>query len=160
MTELDLSLEHAGASTNSPSDNGLGDDALLHGINDLVFLNTTDLTEQDKDLALGIGLVSQHVVDEGSSGISVTADGNTLVHTVGVLGDDVVELVGHATRLGDVANGTLAVELGGNDVVHHTTSVTDLEATGLDTTNGGRANDGDALLLGHMGDFSSSLVFC
>ncbi|KAI6751769.1 hypothetical protein HG531_006465 [Fusarium graminearum] len=149
VTELDLSLEHAGAGTNGPGDNRLGDDALLDGLDDLVLLDTTDLAKQDKDLALGIGLVSQKMVDESGTGVSVTTNGNTLVNTIGVLGDDVVELVGHTTRLGDVTNGTLAVELGGNDVVHHTTSVTDLEAAGLDTTDGGGANDGNTLLLGN-----------
>lgn len=158
VAELNLSLEHAGASTNGPSDNGLGDDALLDGLNDLVLFNTTNLTEEDKDLALGVGLVSKHVVDEGGTGISVTTNGNTLVNTVGVLGDDVVELVGHATRLGDVTNRTLAVELGGDNVVHHATSVTDLEATRLDTTDSGGANDGNTLLLSDMGDLSSSLL--
>jgi hypothetical protein len=157
VTELDLGLEHAGAGTNGPGDNGLGDDALLNGINHLVLLNTTDLTKEDEDLALGIGLVSQQVVDESGTGVSVTANSNTLINTVGVTRNNVVELVGHTTRLGDVADGTLAVELGGDNVVHHTTSVTNLEAAGLDTTDGGGADDGDALLLGDMSDLASSL---
>lgn len=59
------------------------------------------------------------MVDEGGAGVAVTTDSNTLVDTVGGCGDDVVELVGHAAGLGDVADGTLAVELGGDNVVHH-----------------------------------------
>lgn len=157
MAELNLGLEHAGAGTDGPGDNGLGNDALLDGINHLVLLDTTDLTKQDQDLAVWVGLVSQQVVDESGARISVTTNGDTLVDAVGVLGDDVVELVGHTTRLGDVANGTLAVQLGGNNVVHHTTSVTNLEAAGLDATDSGRANDGDALLLGDVSNLTSSL---
>lgn len=157
MAELNLGLEHAGAGTNGPGDNGLGNDALLDGINHLVLLNTTDLTKQDQDLAVWVGLVSQQVVDESGARISVTTNGDTLVDAVGVLGDDVVELVGHTTGLGDVANGTLAVQLGGNNVVHHTTSVTNLEAAGLDATDSGGANDGDALLLGNVSNLTSSL---
>ncbi|KAI6762874.1 hypothetical protein HG530_008854 [Fusarium avenaceum] len=157
VTELNLGLEHAGAGTNGPGDDGLGDDALLNGLNNLVLLNTTNLTKQDKDLALGVGLVAQKMVDEGGTGVAITTDSNTLVHTVGVLGDNVVELVGHTTRLGDVANGTLAVKLGGNNVVHHTTGVTNLEAARLDTTDGSGTDDGNALLLSDMGDLTSSL---
>lgn len=157
VTELNLSLEHAGAGTNGPGNDGLGNDTILNGLDDLVLLNTTNLTEQDEDLAVGIGLVSEQVVDEGGSGVSVTTNGHTLVDTVGVVGDNVVELVGHTTRLGDVTNGTLAVQLGGNNVVHHATSVTNLEAARLDTTNSGGANDGDALLLSLVGDLTSAL---
>lgn len=154
VTELNLSGEHTSNGTDGPGDNGLGDDTALHGLNHAVLLNTTNLTEEDEDLALGVGLVAEHVVDESGTGVPVTTNGNTLVHTIGGLGNDVVELVGHTTRLGDVADGTLAVELGGDDVVHHATSVTDLVRTGLDTTNSGRTNDGDALLLGDVEDLT------
>lgn len=156
VTELDLSGEHTSNGTDGPGDNGLGDDAALHGLDDTVLLNTTNLTEKHKDLALRVGLVAEHVVDESGTGVPVTTNGDTLVHTVGGLGNDVVELVGHTTGLGDVTDGTLAVELGGDDVVHHATSVTDLVRTRLDTTDGGRANDGDALLLGNVEDLTSA----
>lgn len=98
------------------------------------------------------------MVDESGTGVTVTTDGHTLVYTVGVLRDDVVQLVGHTTGLGNVANGTLAVELGGNNVVHHATSVTNLVGTGLDTTDGSGANDGDSLLLGGDQNFTGTLV--
>jgi hypothetical protein len=99
------------------------------------------------------------MVDKSGTGVSVTTNGNTLVDTVGVLRDNVVELVGHTTRLGDITNGTLAVELGGNNVIHHATGVTDLEATGLDATDSGGSNNGNTLLLGNVGDLTSSLEF-
>ena len=157
MTELNLSLEHVCTGTNSPRNNGLGDGAILNGLNDTVLLNTADFTEQQENLALGLGLEAEQVVNESGTRVTVTTDGHTLVNTIRVLRDDVVQFVGHTTRLGDVANGSLAVELGGNNVVHHTTSVTDLVSTRLNTTNGGRSNDGDALLLGSDHDFTSSL---
>lgn len=87
------------------------------------------------------------MVDKCRAGVSVTTNGNTLVDTIGCVTDDVVQLVGHTSGLGDVSDGSRAVELGCNDVVHHATSVTDLECSGLDATNSGRANDGDTLLL-------------
>lgn len=160
VTELNLGLEHAGDGTNGPGNNGLGDGAVLDGLDDAVLLDTTDLTEQDENLAVGVGLVPQQVVNEGGTGIPVTTNGNTLVDTVGGLGNDVVELVGHTTRLGDVGNGARAVELGGDNVVHHTTSVANLERTGLDTTDGGRADDGDALLLGNVENLTGTLWRC
>jgi hypothetical protein len=160
VTELNLGLEHAGNGTNGPGNNGLLDLTRLDGLNDAVLLNTTDLTEKEKDLGVGVLLVTEQVVNESSTGVSVTTDGNTLADTVGGLLNDVVELVGHTTRLGNVGNGTGAVELGGNDVVHHTTGVTDLESTGLDTTNSGRTNDGDTLLGGDVEDLTSALFWC
>lgn len=98
------------------------------------------------------------MVDECRSWVSITSNGHTLVHAVGSLGNDVVQLVTHTTRLGDVANGTGTVELGGNNVVHHTTSVTDLEAARLDSTNSGGANDGDALLLRNVQDLACTAL--
>lgn len=152
MAELDLGLEHASNGTNGPCDNWLGDLARLDRLNDAVFLNTTNLTEEDDDLAVRVGLVTENVVDEGGTGVPVATNGNTLEHTVGRVGDDVIELVGHAAGLGDVRDGTRAVELGGNNVVHHATRVADLERTGPDATDGGGADDGDALLLGNVED--------
>lgn len=157
MTELDLGLEHAGDGTNGPGNNGLGDLASLDGLNDTVLLNTTDLTEKEEYLGVGVLLVTEQVVNESGTGVSVAANGNTLTDTVGSLLNDVVELVGHTTGLGDVGNGTRAVQLGGNNVVHHTTSVTDLESTRLDTTDSGGTNDGDALLGGDVEDLTSAL---
>lgn len=58
VTELNLSLEHAGASTDGPGDNWLCDLSALDGLNDTVLFDTTDLTEKDKDLAVGISLIS------------------------------------------------------------------------------------------------------
>lgn len=160
VTELDLGLEHASNGTNGPGNNGLLDLAVLDSLNDAVLLNTTDLTEKEEDLGVGVLLVTEQVVNEGSTGVSVTTDSDTLADTVGGLLNDVVELVGHTTGLGDVRNGTRAVELGGNDVVHHTTSVTDLESTGLDTTNGGRTDDGNTLLGGNVKNLTSALFLC
>lgn len=98
------------------------------------------------------------MVNKGRSWVSITSDGHTLVHAVGGLSNDVVQLVTHTARLGDVTDGTGAVELGRNNVVHHTTSVTDLEATRLDSTNSGGANDGDALLLRNVQDLACTAL--
>lgn len=62
MAELDLSLEHAGAGSDGPGDDGLGDGAVLDGLDDTVLLDAADLTEQEEDLALWVGLVAQQVV--------------------------------------------------------------------------------------------------
>ncbi len=74
VAKLHLGLEHARAGTNGPGNDGLGDDAPLDRVDDLVFLDTTDLTEEHENLALGIGLVPQEMVDESSTGVSVTTN--------------------------------------------------------------------------------------
>ena len=157
MTELDLRLEHASASANSPGDNRFGDLALLDSLNHAVFLDTTNFTKQKEDLAVWLGLVPKEMVDERSARISVTTNGNTLVDTICVLRDNVVEFVGHTAGFGNVANGTRTVEFGRDDVVHHTTSIANLERSRLDTADCGRANDGDALLLGYVQDLTDTL---
>ena len=47
MTELDLGLEHASASTDSPGDNWFRDLTLLYSLDHPIFLDTTNLTEFD-----------------------------------------------------------------------------------------------------------------
>ena len=83
VAELHLGLEHARASTDGPGDDWLGDDAVLDGLDHPVLLNTTDLTQKEEDLALRVGLVSEHVVDEGGSGVAITTNGNAFVDAVG-----------------------------------------------------------------------------
>ena len=71
-------------------------------------------------VACQVIFVAQKVIDERGPGIAVTTNGNTLIGVVGHKGEDVVQLVQHASRLGNTADRTCTVELGGDDVVHHT----------------------------------------
>jgi len=158
VAELNLSLKHGGTSTNSPGNNRLLDRAVLDGLNDAVLFNTTNFTQENNDLTVGVSLISENVVNEGGTGVSVTTDSNTLVNTVGSVGNNVVKFVGHTTGLGYVGNRARSVELGSNNVVHHTTGVTDLEAARLNTTNGGRANNGDTLLLSLVKDLTGTAL--
>jgi hypothetical protein len=102
-------------------------------------------------------LEPEKVVNEGGARVTVTSNSDTLIHAVSVVGNDVVQLVRHATRLGDVGNRTLAVELGGDDVVHHTTGVANFEAARLDATNSSGTDDGDTLLLRKVGNLTGTL---
>jgi hypothetical protein len=117
VSELDLGREHLGASTDGPGDDGLLDGSVLDGLDDSVLLGSTDLSEEDEHLALRVLLVSEEVVDEGRSGVSVSSNGDSLVSSVGNDGEDVVKLVGHSSGLGDVTDGSGSVELGGENVV-------------------------------------------
>ena len=157
VTELDLGLEHARAGADGPGHDGLRDAAVLDGLDDAVLLDASDLAQEKQDLALGIGLVPQHVVDEGRSRVAIAADGDALVDPVRRVGDDVVQLVRHAAGLGDVSDGSLPVQLRGDDVVHHASRVADLEGAWLDTSYRGRSDDVDALLLGDVQDLPSTL---
>lgn len=157
MSKLDLGGKHAGARSNGPGDDWLRNGAVLDGFDDTVLLDTANLTEQQQNFALGVRLVAEEMVDEGGAGVSVAANGDTLVDAIGVLGDDVVQLVGHAAGLGHVADGSVAVQLGRDDVVHHAAGVADLERAGFDAADSGRANDRDSLFLGRDHDFASTL---
>lgn len=154
MAKLDVGRKHLGARANGPRDDGLLDLARLDGFDDAVLLDAANLAEEDEELAVGVGLVAQEVVDEGRARVAVTADGDALVRAVGRVGEDVVELVRHAARLGDVADRPGAVQLGREDVVDHAARVADAEAAGLDAANRRRANDDDLLLLGGVEDLA------
>ena len=60
-----------GAGTDGPGDDGLLDLAALDSLDDAVFFNTTDFTEEDEHLALGVGLVAEEMINEGGSGIAI-----------------------------------------------------------------------------------------
>src|SRR5947207_3472848 len=98
MTELDLGLEHASASTDSPGDNWFRDLTLLYSLDHPIFLDTTNLTEQKEDFTVRLRLVAKEMVDEGRSGVSIAANGDALVYTVCGLRDYVVELVRHRSE--------------------------------------------------------------
>src|SRR5271155_753007 len=156
MTKLHLSLEHAGTGSDSPGNNWLGNDAVLDRFDDTVLFNTTDFSEQQENLALRIGLVSQQVINKRRARVSVAANCDTFIDTICVVANNVVQLVGHAARLGDVADGALSVQLGCHNVVHHATSVADLECARLDAADGGGSDDCDALFLCGDHDLTSS----
>jgi len=84
-------------------------------------------------------------------------NGYTFVHSIGLVRDDVVQLVRHTARFGNVCYGTGTVKLRCHDVVHHTTSVTNLERLRLNSTNSRRTNDGDSLLLCNVQNFTCAL---
>lgn len=58
VSELDLCFKHGRASSDSPGNDRLGYDTLLHGFNDTILLNTSNLPKEDQDLAPRIGLIS------------------------------------------------------------------------------------------------------
>jgi len=50
------------------------------------------------------------VVPEGGARVAVAADGDSFIDSVRVLRDDIVELVTHSARAGDVGDGTLRMQ--------------------------------------------------
>jgi len=147
MAELHIERELSGAGTDTPCNYGLLDKTLLDRVDDFVFINTTNLTQQQKHLDVRVGFITQHVVDEAGTRVTITADSHTFIHTIRITSNHVVQFVGHTTRFGDVGDGTRAVQTRHNDVVKHTTGVTNTEDTSLDTTNSSGADNGDALVL-------------
>jgi hypothetical protein len=98
---------------------GLRMTPFLDGLNDAVLFDTTNLTEQDEHLAVGIFLVTEEMVNESRARVTITTDSDTLVGTVGDEREDVVKFIGHASRLGNISDGAWAIELRSDDVVHH-----------------------------------------
>lgn len=65
----------------------------------------------------------------------VSSNGYTFVNSISGAGDDVVELIGHAPRAGDVGHAAWPVQLGCQDVVEHSTCVSDLKTARLYSSN-------------------------
>lgn len=70
-----------------------------------------------------------------SSSSPIPSNGHSLVDSIGSAGDDVVELVGHPSRARHVRHAPWSVELGGQDVVQHSSGVADLETARFDPSN-------------------------
>jgi len=98
------------------------------------------------------------MIDKGGARVSVSTDCHALVHTIGGVTDNVVKLIGHTARLGDISDRALAVKLRGYDIVHHAAGISNFESARLDASDSSGADDGDALLLRNMEDFTSTLI--
>mmetsp|Transcript_23113 Transcript_23113/g.64129 ORF Transcript_23113/g.64129 Transcript_23113/m.64129 type:complete len:367 (+) Transcript_23113:930-2030(+) len=157
VAELHLSGEARGASANAPRDHGLGDAARLHGLNKIILVHPANLAQQQQDLGARVVLVPQEVVQKAAARVAVATDGHALVDAVRVPADDVVQLVGHATGLGDVSDGARAVEAGHHDVVEHAACVPDPQAAGLDAAHGRWTNHADLLGLRRLDEVTGLL---
>src|SRR5204863_6880328 len=98
-----------------------------------------------------------YMVNKCGSGVTVATYSDTFIDTVRSICDNVVKFVRHTSRLGDITDRSLAVKFGSHNVVHHTTSIANFEGTGFETSNGGRADDSNALLLCDVQYFTSAL---
>ena len=85
-------------------------------------------------------------------------NGDSLVRSVGLVRYDVVQLVRHSPRAGDVRHSSRSVQLAVQDVVHHAASVADLEAAGGDATHRGRPNDRYFLLFCQLDQFPGQVL--
>jgi len=95
------------------------------------------------------------MVDEGSSGVSVSSDGDTFVGTVGRERENVVEFVRHSSGFRNVTDRSSTVKLGRENVVHHTSSVTNSETSRLDSSYSGGSDNDNVSLLGSVKDVTS-----
>mmetsp|Transcript_35104 Transcript_35104/g.88484 ORF Transcript_35104/g.88484 Transcript_35104/m.88484 type:complete len:204 (+) Transcript_35104:681-1292(+) len=158
VAELHLRGEARGAGAHAPSDDGLGDAARLHGLDEVVLIHAADLTQEKQDLGTTVVLVAEEVVQEAAAGVAVPADCHAFVDSVGVAADDVVQLVGHPTGLGDVCNRARAVQARHHDVVEHAAGVPNAQAAGLNATHGGWADHANALGLRRLDELTRLLL--
>mmetsp|Transcript_29805 Transcript_29805/g.72664 ORF Transcript_29805/g.72664 Transcript_29805/m.72664 type:complete len:313 (+) Transcript_29805:867-1805(+) len=151
VTKLDLVTEGTSTGSAAQGDQRLRDTAVLESLADFVFLYASNLSEQNQHLDLRVLLVPQEMVHERCPWKSVPADGDPFVDAVGVLGNDIVQLVGEASGPRHVSYAPRPVELRGDDVIQGTAGISNAEASGLDTANCGRSDDRDAFLPGGPG---------
>mmetsp|Transcript_70290 Transcript_70290/g.147152 ORF Transcript_70290/g.147152 Transcript_70290/m.147152 type:complete len:227 (+) Transcript_70290:1116-1796(+) len=159
MTELDLGGEAGGTSSNTPSYDGLRDATTLHSLDEVVLVDSANLAQKEQHLGLGVVLVAKEVVQEAAARVAIATDGNALVDTIRVSANDVVQLVGHAARLGNVGHGARSVEPRHHDVVKHASSVAKTEAARLDASNSGRADHAHTPLLCHLDELLGLLLW-
>mmetsp|Transcript_60820 Transcript_60820/g.98467 ORF Transcript_60820/g.98467 Transcript_60820/m.98467 type:complete len:506 (-) Transcript_60820:816-2333(-) len=159
MAELDLRREARGAGAHAPGHDWLGDATLLHGLDEVVLVHAAHFAQEHQHLCLIVVLVAQEVVQEAAARVAITSDSDALVHAVSLLGNHVVELVGHASGLGDVGHGAGAVEPRHDDVVQHAAGVANTQATWLDASHGGGTNESHAICLSDPDDVLGLLLW-
>lgn len=76
-----------------------------------------------------------HILQTKDSYKPVSANGHTLKDPIRSAGDYVVEFVGHAAGAGHIGHAAWAVELGGKNVIQHTSCVPNFKTAWLDTSN-------------------------
>lgn len=67
--------------------------------------------------------------------IPVSSNGHAFIDSISSARDDVVQLIGHASRARHIRHTSRTVQFGGQDVVQHSTCVANLKATRLDATD-------------------------
>lgn len=75
------------------------------------------------------------MVDESGAWITIPTNSHSFTDTIRMMCNDIVEFVRHSTRAGNISNTSRAVQLRVEDVVHHATSVSNLQAARLDPTD-------------------------
>mmetsp|Transcript_65820 Transcript_65820/g.170882 ORF Transcript_65820/g.170882 Transcript_65820/m.170882 type:complete len:209 (-) Transcript_65820:242-868(-) len=158
VTKLHLGGEARGARAHAPCNDGLRDAARLDGVDEVVLVCPADLAQEKQHLGTTVVLVAEEVVQEAAAGVAVPADCHAFVDSVGVAADDVVQLVGHPTGLGDVCNRARAVQARHHDVVEHAAGVPNAQAAGFDATHGGWADHANALGLRRLDELTRLLL--
>lgn len=72
--------------------------------------------------------------------LPVPTNGHTLKDAISISGNDIVKFIGHSSRTRYISDTPWTVELRWEDVIQHSTSVTNLEAAWFDTTHLQRHN--------------------
>ena len=93
-------------------------------------------------------MISQKVVHESGPRISISSNGDSLINTIGMETDDVVQLIAHPSRSWNVRHTSRSIQFASNDIIKHATSVANFETTGFDTSDSGGSNDINALFFG------------
>eukprot|EP00042_Codosiga_hollandica_P036398 m.278177 g.278177 ORF g.278177 m.278177 type:complete len:466 (+) comp54882_c0_seq10:1212-2609(+) len=158
MSELDLGGEHGRTGTNAPCHQGLLDLARLERFTDPILLNSSDLAEEDKLLDVGICLKAQQMLQESGARIPVASNGHSFVDTVCIAGNDVVQLIAHATRTRNVRDASWTIQLRGQHVVDHSASVANPEAARFDAPDRGRADDQHSCLFRLDNELASQVL--
>ncbi len=141
MAKLHAGGEDLRAGAGNPDHQWFGDATLLERLHDRILLHPAQFAKADQQLDRRVGLVAQEVIQQPRSRVSVAADGDPLIDTIGVAGDDVEGLVGQAATLAHVANTAGAIEFGIDDIIRRAARVADFEGACRQTADGRRADD-------------------
>mmetsp|Transcript_2352 Transcript_2352/g.3694 ORF Transcript_2352/g.3694 Transcript_2352/m.3694 type:complete len:201 (+) Transcript_2352:1872-2474(+) len=147
VTKLHFKGKDGSAGSNAPCNQWFVDATALDSLTDFILIDATDFPQQYEHMHGRIVVIAQQMIDKSGSWVSITSNSDTFVDTIRISADDIIQFVTHTTRLGNVCHGTWSVELGHDNVIEHTSGISDTETTWFDTTHGGWTNDSNALVV-------------
>mmetsp|Transcript_12425 Transcript_12425/g.22570 ORF Transcript_12425/g.22570 Transcript_12425/m.22570 type:complete len:224 (-) Transcript_12425:523-1194(-) len=104
MTKLNFKRKDGSTRSNAPSNQRLGDTPTLECFTDFIFIDSTHLSKENQYVNRRVVVVSQQMVNETRSRISISPNSYALVYAIRVLANDIVELVRHASAFGYICD--------------------------------------------------------
>ena len=88
------------------------------------------------------------MIHKSSSRIAIPSNGHALVNPIRMNINNIIQFIAHTPRPRHIRHTSRPVQLGPDDIIHHTARISDPETAGFDPAHGRGPDHDDALVLG------------